>query len=91
MSFVEDLGDNTFSVTMPVLVDGLHSGIVVEYEIFIAGATFSDGTLRKELLIPDDFTPEGEHLLHFYKSGTVGSSCHRVSVWQGTKRIAYRQ
>lgn len=91
MSFVEELGANAYHVMMPVIVDGLYPDVVLKYEIFIAGVTFDDGTLVKPLLVPGDFTPEGEHTLHFYKSGTSGSSCHRLAVWQGTQRIAYRQ
>lgn len=91
MSVVGELGSNTFDVMMPVLVDGLHPDASLEYEIFISGVTFDDGALKKTLRIPADFTADGANFLHFYKSGTSGSSCHRLRVWQGATRIAYRQ
>ncbi len=78
----------TQNIQMPVLVDGLYSGTKIDFEIFIGGVTFDDGTISKSLRIPDDVSSDGQALLHFYKTGDSGSVCHRINVFQTSQKIA---
>jgi len=82
-----NLGDNTWDVVMPVIVDGLYDGVTISYDIFIGGVTFDDGLLSKTLAVPGDFSQQGECLLHFLKTGLSGSNCYNASIWQGLTRI----
>jgi PA14 domain len=83
------LGNDTWDIGMPVIVDNPCSGIVLKFDIFIGGVTFDDGTISKVILVPDDLTPEGECQLGFIKVGSDGSNCHRLGIWQGLNRLSY--
>jgi len=87
----ENVGNDTYKVMMPVIVNGLHPDAAVKFDIFISGVFFDDGSRSKTLQYPDTLSAEGEATLNFLKASTVGSNCHRTSVWQGEKRIAYFQ
>jgi len=89
--FKENLGNNTYAAIMPVIVNGLHEDASVKFDIFISGVFFGDGSRIKTLELPEDFSAEGETVLNFIKAGTAGSNCHRTSIWQSGKRIAYFQ
>ena len=78
-------------VAMPVVIDGIWPDTEVRIEIFIGGVTFSDGTLTRAILLPQDCDAFGTVMIEFLKAGNIGSSCHRVSVWQNGKRIAWKQ
>ena len=88
MIFVQDFGDGSYQADMPVVLSSVYPDIRVNYDIYVAGVTFTDGTLNKDLL-PGDFDAFGQSMIHFIKTGTLGSACHRTSVWQGNKRIAW--
>ena len=87
----DNLGNNVWKVGMPVLIDNPCSGIILKCDIIIGGVTFDNGTLSKQLNIPEDLTSSGEYQLDFIKIGIEGSNCHRISMWQGQNRILYNQ
>jgi PKD repeat protein len=89
--FAADLGNNTWDVEMPVIIDGIRPEITLAVEIIIGGVTFDNGSLQKTLAYPADVSPEGDSLLHFYKTSTSGSNCHRIKVSQDQTIIAYFQ
>jgi len=73
---------------MPVMVDGLSDDVEIRYDIFLAGVIFEDGTLQKTLP-QENFNSYGVTRVFFIKQERSGSVCHRASVWQNGKRIAY--
>lgn len=85
------IASNQYKITMPVVVDGNYPGTSVIYDIFVGGVTFDDGTLQRTLLPGSSPAFGWDMTLLFYKAGLSGSNCHRASVWQGTRRIAFRQ
>lgn len=87
--FIRDYGDGSYLVEMPVVIDGLHPDITLSYDIFTGGVIFEDGTISKNITLPTDCDAAGISLLRFIKIGTSGSVCHRASVWQNGKRIAW--
>jgi hypothetical protein len=87
----ENVGDDTYKVMMPVTVNGLHTDAAIKFDIFIGGVFFDDGSRSKTLQFPQTISFEGEATLYFLKAGTSGSNCHRTSIWQSGKRIAYFQ
>ncbi|MCB1122893.1 MAG: hypothetical protein KJT03_15165 [Verrucomicrobiae bacterium] len=76
---------------MPVVIDGNHADTSVVYDIFVGGVVFDDGSLSRTLYPGGSVTPLWEAVLHFYKAGLNGSNCHRASVWQSGRRIAFYQ
>jgi hypothetical protein len=78
-------------VAMPVMIDGLWSDAVVNIEIFIGGVTFDDGSLVRTIHPASDCDGFGVANVEFLKTGFSGSACHRVAVWQGAKRVAWKQ
>lgn len=88
--YVGSFGAASYVIETPVIVDGVGSARL-EFEIFIGGVTFDDGSLGKLIEIPSDLNAFGEYLLHFYKIGDSGSICHRLKIFQGGVRIAYYQ
>ena len=89
--FGADLGNNTWDVVMPIVVDGNYQGTSLTLDIFIGGVVFDDGSLTRTLVPESHPEFHWSELLHFYKTGTSGSNCHRTSIWQGGTRIAYFQ
>jgi PA14 domain len=79
---------STVDIHMPVIVDGLYAGTKIDFRIFIGGVTFDDGTIRKSLIMPGSVNADGECLIHFYKTGSSGSNCHRIDIFQGVQKIA---
>ena len=89
--FSDELGNNTWEVTMPIVVNGNHQGTSITFDIFIGGVVFDDGLLTRTLH-PGAYSEfEWSELLKFYKAGNAGANCYRTSVWQGSLRIAYFQ
>jgi len=86
-----DLGNNTWDVIMPIVVDGNHQGTALKFNIFIGGVVFDDGLLTKTLSLGSYPESGWSELVHFYKTGTSGADCHRISIWQGSLRICYYQ
>lgn len=78
-------------VAMPVVIDGLWPDTQVKIEIFIGGVTFDDGSIVRSITPPQDCDVFGIAMVEFLKAGSSGSTCHRVSVWQGGKRIAWKE
>lgn len=78
-------------VEMPVVINGLWPDAEVRIEIFIGGVTFSDGSLTRTLSLPGSCDAFGTSMIEFLKVGNAGATCHRVSVWQGGRRIAWKQ
>ena len=78
-------------VVMPVVINGIWSDSIVKLEIFIAGVTFDDGTIVRTINPSTDCDAFGTKLVEFLKAGNSGANCHRVSVWQSGKRIAWKE
>lgn len=88
MQFIQDFGDGSYQVDMPVVVSSVYPDVRVNYDIFVAGVTFDTGGTNKDYF-NTDFNDLGQAKVTFIKTGTQGSACHRTAVWQGNKRIAY--
>lgn len=88
--YAQDYGDGSYQVDMPLVVTGLQTDIRVHYDIVIGGVVFDTGGITKDYL-PTDFDSLGQAMVTFIKTGTLGAACHRTSVWQGSKRIAFFQ
>lgn len=86
---LEEFEDGTKLIEMPIVLDGLHADAFVHYDIFIGGVLFEDGTISKDWQIPSDFDETGIGKVRFIKSGNWGAACHRGSIWQNGKRIAF--
>ena len=84
-----DLGNDSYAYDMPVIVDGLRPGITLEYQIFLGGITFDDGSITKYISGGSGVDPAGNGLLKFYKAGQSGATCHTVRVLQNGRSIAY--
>ena len=65
--YVKDLGNNTWDLEMPIIVDGRNSSVSLKYEIFLGGVTFDDGSSKKTLTFPTDINQKGDYTLHFTK------------------------
>ena len=76
---------------MPIMIDGSWPDTVVKMEIFIGGVTFDDGSLTRSINPAAECDAFGVNRLVFYRTGSVGSVCHRISIWQGSNRIAWKQ
>jgi len=87
--YVQSYGDGTYMVEMPAIIVGLHVDTILRYDIFIGGVTFEDGSIQKNIILPDNCDSMGMTLVRFLKIGSSGSVCNRVSVWQNGKRIAW--
>lgn len=86
--FAGTLEGGGYITEMPVIVDGMTSDVTLRYDIFIGGVTFEDGSLSKDYNL-GDFDELGIAKVRMLKSGNYGSICHRGSVWQDGKRIAW--
>jgi len=84
-----NIGDNTWDVVMPVIIDGLYPEVAMAFDIVIGGGAFDDGTLYRILLVPMDLSLQGECLLHFLKTRLSGSNCYKTSIWHGLTKILY--
>ena len=69
------LGNNTWDVAMPVVVDGNDQGTSITCDIFIGGVVFDGGFLSRTLLPGSHPEFQWSGLLHFYKAGNAGSNC----------------
>jgi hypothetical protein len=90
LKYARGLGSDSYDIQMPVIVDGGDS-TQLQYEIFIGGVVFDNGSCAKAISIPADLDGIGSYLLHFYKTGGSGSVCHRIKIVQGPIKIAYFQ
>ena len=88
VQYVEDYGDGSYRVDMAMVVTNVHEDVRVHYHIFIGGVIFDTGGVSKNYF-KADFDDLGQATATFIKTGTSGSNCHRASIWQGNKRIAY--
>ena len=79
--------DGTYTVTMPIVVQGLEDDVEVRCEIVKSGVLFKDGSTVK-VLPASDFNQYGSVTLDFVMQNLV-SNCHRLSVWHNGERIAY--
>ena len=86
VTFVQDLGNDTYQVDMPTVVSTVHDDVIVHYNIFISGVTFDTGGIDKDFFATD-FDEFGQSTVTFIKTGDAGSNCHRTSVFQGSVRI----
>lgn len=86
--FVQNFGDGSYQVDMPVVISSIYEDVVVNYNIFIAGVMFDTGGIDKDYL-STDFDDFGQGLVTFIKMGTSGSACHRTSVFQDGVRIGH--
>jgi len=84
------LGNDTYRIEMPVIVDS-GAPARMEFEIFISGVIFENGTLKETLEFPSDFDADGKRSVLFLKAGDYGSICHRLKVFQGGVKIAHFQ
>ena len=67
-----------------VILSFIPSDIVVKMDVFVAGVTFDDGTIHREVQA-SDFNSLGEYRYHLIRpAGCRTSACHRVKVYQGT-------
>jgi len=90
LRYASGLGPDSYNIEMPVVVDGGDSTLL-QFEIFISGVVFDNGGLANGISIPTDLDGSGSYLLHFYKTGSSGSVCHRIKIVQGAIKIAYFQ
>ena len=86
--YVQDFSDGSYQVDMPSVVSSTYPDVIVQYNIFISGVTFEDGTISKDVL-PEEYDAFGQAVVNFIKTGTSGSNCHRTSVFQDGVRIAF--
>jgi transcriptional antiterminator Rof (Rho-off) len=86
--YAVSLGGGSHVMKMPVIVDGTISDIALRYEIFIGGVVFEDGSTTVDL---DGalFESGNSYILNFLKSGSSGSNCSRLRIFQNEKQIAY--
>ncbi len=85
-----EIGPDSWIVDMPVLLD-CRFDVTVRCDIMIGGLTFASGSISESFHAMNDVDQSGIHILRFYKSGLVGSNCHRISVWHRSIRIAQGQ
>lgn len=81
--------DGMRTIEMPVLFDGSTSGIDLQYNIFIGGVTFDDGTTNKTWSLNQLPSPLDPLVVVFKKSIAWGAVCHRGSIYQNGVRIAH--
>jgi hypothetical protein len=81
--------EGVFKTMMPVVVNGMHEGVSIRFDIFIGGVCFEDGSISKTLHVPDDFNERGEAIVNFIKIGSKGANCYRSGVWHQGVRVAY--
>lgn len=85
------VGNDVWEAKMPVIIDNPIPGVSIRLAIFIGGVTFDDGSLQKNMVCPADFSSMGEATVNFLKSGSSGSNCHRITVFQNSTTIGYKQ
>ncbi len=87
-TFVRDFGDGSFQVDMLSVASSRYADALITYDIFESGVSFLDGSIHKAIT-GADYDEFGVYTLQFLKVGTAGSNCHRTSIWQNWRRIAY--
>jgi hypothetical protein len=81
--------DGMRTIEMPVLFNGSTTGIDLQYNIFIGGVTFDDGTTNKTWSLNQLTSPLDPLVVVFQKSSAWGAVCHRGSIYQSGVRIAH--
>ena len=81
--------DGMRTIEMPVLFNGSTAHIDLQYNIFIGGVTFDDGTTNKTWSLNQLTSPHYPVVVVFQKSKSWGAVCHRGSIYQNGVRIAH--
>lgn len=83
MDLLHSYSDGSKLYGVPIIVNNLTDNTRVEIEIFVAGVTFEDGTLRRTLT-KGDFDQYGRFYAKFlYPAGVTTSICHRIHIYEG--------
>jgi hypothetical protein len=87
LNVIETYGDGSHLVETLVILSPVVPDITVHVDVIVAGVTFDDGTIHKELT-PEDFDELGQHKLRFLMPADVQTAtCHVLNVWQGSEFV----
>jgi hypothetical protein len=82
-NLIETYPDGSYLLETLLVLSPKVEGITIEVQIIVAGVTFDDGTILKELTT-SDFDELGQHRLRFLVPESVQTAnCHTISVYQG--------
>lgn len=89
LQIAESYPDGSILVEMPSIVSHKYDDIILRYSIFIGGVTFGDGTGPDKDFTMNDFNDFNTARVLMLKATNHGGVCHRASIWQNGKRIAF--
>lgn len=79
--------EDIFLVDMDIVLSELHDDVKVVIDIYVAGVTFDDGTIYKELT-REDFNELGQATVRFIKPHhTLTSICHHLWIYEDDEAI----
>lgn len=84
---IATLADGTQLLRTTLVASALPAGGFIEIRVIVGGVSFTDGSLVRRLTA-DDFDANGIAHVDFFKApGVVSASCHRITIFDSSRRI----